>query len=94
MTYSQNAPFYEAVQWDGTNAQDCVDFAAEWFIQYPSEPPYHDTTTEQIVCPHTGVANLSDWLVFGGMWAGGPFPQQGMPMILDDATFQARFATN
>jgi len=84
MAYVEKPATYQAIQWDGTNEQDCLDFAVSYLVQYPGEPPYRDTSTDDIVQPHTGRAAVNDWLVSGPQWGANQWNAPGRILTATD----------
>ena len=103
--YTQNAPKFKAIKWDGTNTADVqaliqsaasYNFASnEWQVTADYLYVNHSDPTHYISY-NTGVG-INQWLVFGPYWGADPkvwWPYSNIPgpwTQLTDTQFQAEF---
>lgn len=94
--YTQNAPTYDAIQWDGTNQEEI----ATRFLETVAEDYHLETKVQngnlifrfKYGMSETIPANA--WLISEAGWGDGPRSSRlGLGTILSDADFQARFTT-
>jgi len=90
--YTRNAPVYDALQWDGTNTEEVMAFADQWFPSWPGYETYYDEQNVQIVTRAGYIMNPGDWVVTAGLWVSTPY-RDGSPEIITDELFQVKYAT-
>ena len=89
MSYTQNVPVIDAVmQFNGTNVQECLDFADQWFSGFPGETATYDEETNLITTARGYQVSVTDWMVGLAFW--GIYPG-GYPEIVNDALFHAKY---
>lgn len=99
MTYLARPPVYEAIQWDGSNVEECRAFYEAWFPQPAPPPPgyeappnfQHDADMSTLTIAPGYMLQVGDWMVNGGTrppdlaWAGSP-------EVVQDSAFQLKYA--
>lgn len=88
--YTQNAPSYIGIQWDGTNQQDLVDLMLTWApnVNGTSIDSFGGLSIDAGV--HAVYIPADGYLVSGPRWTGVP---EAAPIeALDEPAFTARFS--
>jgi len=99
MAYVLRPPVYEAIQWTGSNVEDCAAFYSQWFPQPPPPLPgqegtlpfRYDAEASTLTVSPGYVLQVGDWMVNGGTrppdlaWAGSP-------EVVQDSAFQLKYA--
>jgi hypothetical protein len=92
MSYTRNVSKREAVQWDGTNAEEVIAKADAWLSCWPGQHATHDVENGVIITCNNYQISLGDWLVSAGNWGLVEAGQDGDPEILQDSVFQVKYA--
>lgn len=80
----------DVIQFDGTNVQECLDFASQWFAGFPGEAATYDEQNQVITTARGYAVNVTDWMVAPPIW--GNLQTGGSAEIVSDALFQLKYA--
>jgi hypothetical protein len=92
MSYTLNAPTYEAIQWDGVNTEEILATADAWFSCWPDQHATHDPESGLITTCTGHQLGIGDWLVSAGSWGLPEAGRDGSPEVAQDAAFQVKYA--
>lgn len=92
MQVVRNQAVHNAIQWDGDNTQEVLDFAAEWMPCWPPEygTSYNPDTNQIVVCSGY-LMNVGDWIVSAGLWPGTAY-RDGNPEVVPNDLYQVKFS--